>query len=206
VRSLPGKYDQIRSMVAKLKDIGISINFILLCETFLTDINCNLYQLPGYQFICNNRTYGKGGGVAMYICDEFQFSIRDDLTINENQQFETIFAEICYGKSKIVVGEVYRVPNTNEKLSIQRYETILQKLINLNGDVIIGTDQNFNFLDTERRGNTQDILNVFITNGFIPTITKATRICHSTSTLIDNIYIKLRADDENFGNIDHVHI
>jgi urease beta subunit len=71
----------------------------------------------------------------MYKCHEFQFSIRDDLTINENQQFETIFAEICHGKSKIVVGEVYRVPNTNEKLSIQRYETILQKLKNINGDV-----------------------------------------------------------------------
>ena len=31
---------------------------------------------------------------------------------------------------------------------------------------------------------------MFITNGFTPTITKATRICHSTSTLIDNIYTK----------------
>jgi hypothetical protein len=61
---------------------------------------------------------------------------------------------------------------------------------------IIGTDQNFNFLDIERRNNAQDLLNVFINNDFIPTITKATRICHSTSTLIDNIYIKLRADDE----------
>ena len=123
----------------------------------------------------------------MYICDNYQFSIRTVIHILE---FETILAEITHGMHKLVIGEVYRVPNTNEQLSSNRYETILRKLLIFNGDVMIGTDQNFNYLNVERHGNTRDLLNLFITNGFIPTITKATRICHSTSTLIDNIYTK----------------
>ena len=113
----------------------------------------------------------------------------------------TIFAEVSSGKDKIIVGEIYRVPNTNEKLSIQSYENILQKLAHFNGDVIIGTDENFNYLDIERHGNTQDLLNLFITSGFIPTITKATRICHSTATLIDNIYTKLKCNEDIISGI-----
>ena len=91
VWSLPSKYDQIRSMMAKLKEIGITVHFIMLCETFLSDINCKLYPLPGYQFICNNRTCGKGGGVVMYICDEFKLTTCENLTINHNFEFETIY-------------------------------------------------------------------------------------------------------------------
>ena len=113
-----------------------------------------MYQLPGYQFICNNRN--SGGGVvvvvvvAMYMFDNFLFSIRTDLTVNHILEFETIFAEITHGMHKLVIGDVYRVPDTNEHLSINRYETILRKLLIFNGDFMIGTDQNFNYLDVER--------------------------------------------------------
>jgi hypothetical protein len=132
----------------------------------------------------------------MYICDDFQFSIRTDLTVNHNFEFETIFAEITHGMPTRVIGHVYRVTNTNEQLSINRYETILRKLATFKWDVMIGTDQNFNYLDIERHGNTRDLLSPFTTNGVIPTITKATRICHSTSTLIDNIYTKFKPSED----------
>ncbi|KAK2148105.1 hypothetical protein LSH36_515g00000 [Paralvinella palmiformis] len=67
---------------------------------------------------------------------------------------------------------------------------------------MIGTDQNFNYLVIERHGNIRDMLYLFITNGFIPTITKATTICHSKSTLIDNIYTKFKPNkDISSGNL-----
>ncbi len=115
--------------------------------------------------------------------------------LNYDLEFESIFAELSYQSHKYIVGEVYRVPNTNEQLSIGRYDSILDKLSDYNGDVVIGTDQNFNYLDITNHGNTRDLLNTFITAGFIPTITKPTRITHSTATLIDNLYIKRRATD-----------
>ena len=53
-------------MLANSHDIGIIIDFIMLYETFLSDLNQNMFPLPGCQYVSNNRTGYKGGGVAMY--------------------------------------------------------------------------------------------------------------------------------------------
>ena len=65
-----------------------------------------------------------------------------------------------------------------------------------NGDVKIGTDQNFNYLDNKRHSKTRDLLDIFISSGFLPTVTLPTRITHNTSTLNDNIYIKCERYDD----------
>ncbi len=57
---------------------------------------------------------------------------------------------------------------------------------------MIATDQNFNYLNIEQHTKTRDLLNLFISSGFIPTITNPTRITHETSSLIDNIYVKFK--------------
>jgi hypothetical protein len=96
------------------------INSDLSCEKCLAELNCHMFQLPGYHFICNNRNSDRGG-VAMYIRDNFQFSIRTVLTVNDILEFETIFAEITQGMHRLVIGEVHIVFNTNEEGSINRY-------------------------------------------------------------------------------------
>ena len=101
----------------------------------------------------------------MYMFDNFLFSIRTDLTVNHILERETIFAEITHGMHKLVIGEMYIVPNTNEQLSINRYETSLRKLSTFNGDVMIGTDQNFNYLEIECHGNNRDLFNLFCAPG-----------------------------------------
>ena len=78
-----------------------------------------------------------GGGVALYISDDVQYSMRNDLTINLNNEFETIFVEISHKSNRCLFGEIYRTPNTNEQLSLQRYEDILTKLSVFNGDIVI---------------------------------------------------------------------
>ena len=86
------------------------------------------------------------------------------------------------------MGEIYRVPNTSEHDSIERYETILKQLVHYK-NIIVGTDQNFDYLKIDHHKNTEDLLNTFMSNGLIPTITKSTRITHTSATLIDNIYV-----------------
>ena len=81
-------------------------------------------------------------------------------------------------------------------MSIQRYRSIPQIASAFNGDVMIGSDQNFNYANIENHGPTRNLLDSFISSGFIPTITKPTRITHTTSTLIDNIYIKTKQPDQ----------
>ena len=42
--------------------MGLAIDFIMICETFLNDANMNMFPIPGYNCVCNNRILGKGGG------------------------------------------------------------------------------------------------------------------------------------------------
>ena len=91
-------------------------------------------------------------------------------------------------KSKsLIVGEVYRIPNSNLKDSCEKYNQILSSLSN--SDAIIGTDQNINFLNMDNL-HASSLFTTYLSHSMIPTITKATRITHSTATLIDNIIVK----------------
>ncbi len=193
IHSLPSKFDQLVTLLDNFQNIGISINFVMLCETFLNSVNYDKFNIPGYNFIQIHRNSKKGGGVGIYIQDHFQFFIREDLSLNYDSEFESIFIEITNMSRKLIIGEIYRVPGTNELNSIERYETILQKFRSFNGVTVIGTDQNFNYMNANTHSNTLNLLNTFITAGFMPTITKPTRITYNTSTLIDNIYIRSKS-------------
>jgi hypothetical protein len=151
----------------------------------------NMYHIPGYQFVCNNKVRGKGGGVALYIHDKFHITERPDLTLNYGTEFESIFVEASCDDKTLLVGEIYRIPGSNDQVSVERFDSLLHSLTNFKGQIVIGTDQNFNFLNVQHHNKTLELLNVFIPSGFFPTITIPTRITHDTSSLIDNIYVKL---------------
>ena len=66
--------------------------------------------------------------------------------MNYNNEFESICIEIDDNMHKLLIGEIYRVPGTGAQLSTQRYRSILQIASAFNGDVMIGSDQNFNYI------------------------------------------------------------
>lgn len=192
IHSLPDKYDQLKSLLTGLKDVNIDVDFILLCETFLTDQNKDRFNLPGYTLFTKNRKQKTKGGVAVFVKSNHVTRERPDLGENCEGEFESLFVEVL-GKAKnqrFIVGEVYRVPNTSEKLSIQRYEKLLEQLksSDYNG-AIIGTDQNFDLLKLDSHSNTRLLLDKFVTNNMLPTITCPTRITHNSATIIDNLYV-----------------
>ena len=90
--------------------------------------------------IYKNRTVGTRGGIAIYIKETISFKCRPDSEINIDGEFESIFIETIIKQEKIIIGEIYRVPNTNEQLSLHRFETILERLRNMNINIILGTD------------------------------------------------------------------
>ena len=76
IKSLPDKFDKLKLFLDRLLEVGLHIDFILLCETFLTPRNADMYQLPGYKFIHKSRSSKSCGGVAMYIRDNIIFKKR----------------------------------------------------------------------------------------------------------------------------------
>lgn len=193
IQSLPAKFEKLKNLLDTFKENGIIIDCLLLCETFLTNNTANLYNIPEYNLTYMNREKKHRGGVAIYIHEKHDFILRKDLSTFIEGEFESIFLEIKSPKPAII-GEIYRVPNSNVNQSITRYGEILQKLNKYHSPIVIGTDQNFDLLKIESHEKTQDLYNTFISNGFIPTITSPTRITHNTATLIDNIYTSLKKD------------
>ena len=194
IHSLPSKHSELCNMLDQLNENGIIVHFVLLCETFLTDINAHMFPIPGYNFV---RSVLSKGGVAIYIANEFNFKERPDLSLNIEGQFESITIEVDSKqyKQNLILSEIYRVPNTNERLSIERFDQMVTSMSNTNNDILIGTDQNFDYLKVGSNKNTSDLLNIFFQAGVLPTIKRPTRITHTSSTIIDNIYMRCHGYD-----------
>ena len=190
IRNLPNKIDELIDLLRILKQKNYELDLILICETFITDANLYRCQLPNYSFEGLHRKHKKGGGVGIFINKKLKYKLRDDLSIFDEGIFESVFIELFSKNRHIVAGEVYRIPNTSEKTFIEKYGVIIEKINAENKDIIIGTDQNLDFLKFERHANTANFLNLNLESGLLPTVTKPSRITHNTATLIDNIYVK----------------
>ncbi len=113
-----------------------------------------------------------------------KYKVREDLSLFQTGEFESIFVEFFSDDKSIIVGEIYRVPNTDEKNSPQRYEAVIDKIIKLNNDTIIGTDQKFDYLMLESHTTTSALLDTFISHGLAPCITRPTRVTHNTAHVL----------------------
>ncbi len=114
IQSLPAKIDNLKLLIHELHEKHIEVDFILLCETFLTDNNQNHVDIAGYNLVCKNRPNSNRGGVAIYINSKYNFKLREDIAINIPGTFESIFVEITSNNFNGIIGEIYCVPNTSE--------------------------------------------------------------------------------------------
>ena len=90
------------------------MDILLLCETFLTKRTHKLINIPGYTLLSNNREKSKGDGRAILIKNHISYTRRSDLEEFQEGQMETTYIEIqSKNKKKIVVGSLYRPPNTS---------------------------------------------------------------------------------------------
>ena len=112
--------------------------------------------------------------------------MREDLSLFQEGCFESIFIETHSGA---LIGEVYRVPGTGTRSFLEKYENIIKTISNEHKSVVIGSDQNIDLLKARDHSDTSDFIDMNYSYGLAPTITRPTRITHSTSTLIDNFLL-----------------
>lgn len=129
--SLPSKWDNFKSHLHFLSEKK-KVNFIALSETYLNDKNCcDFDNLPGYHplSLCEkHRTDRKGGGVAIYIDDKFDFVVREDFSYFSNN-IEMIVAEINPQlKDSFFVCSLYRSPGVSSH-DLNIFEKFLNDLI-----------------------------------------------------------------------------
>ena len=112
----------IRSLRANLSSLELTLNKLRIhftagvSETWLTDHNCDLYNIEGYNLIETHRQLQWGGGVRIFLDNKIPYHIRPDIVLSDGIS-ERIFVEIdkdTFQRCKnIILGVIYRPPSTD---------------------------------------------------------------------------------------------
>ena len=99
-------------------------------------------------------------------------------------------------KKNIILGVIYRPPNTDINVFNDKLDNILDT-INKEGKLcyIMG-DYNINILNSKTHQGTNEFVNMMSSYAFVPLISRPTRVTADSATLIDNIFTN---DIVNFG-------
>lgn len=190
--SLKANYDELLNLIAIYEDNRFPIHVILLCETSLSDSNAFLYQIPGFDSVHSNRQSKQRGGVAIFVRNQLDFTLRKDLGIFHEGKFESIFVELRLPNytTPLIIGEIYRVPGLNVSETLDSYEMITSRLHDSNSRVIFGTDQNLDLAKLRYDSLTRTLYQHLEIEGFLPTVDVPTRVDGESATIIDNLYVR----------------
>ena len=205
IRSLPRHYNEFKCY---LDNLDINFSVIGLTETWLKSSNSDLYNLDGYNHVSQCRECRTGGGVSLLLNENWSYTVRDDLRLNDNF-VECLFIELSKSvvnlTKDVVVGVIYRPPNTDIYEFNKKFLELLSIVHRENKLVYLLGDYNVNLLNAENHIPSAEFLEIFYSNGFLPLITKPTRIQNSF-TLIDNIFSNQIYDNEIMSGILHTDI
>ena len=187
IRGLLGKKDILHTLMTH-KNNQRPLDIGIISETWLTDRTQSFANIPGYHLITSNRTHKKGGGVGLLVSSRLKYRERPDLTDNSTST-ENCFIEVLSKTGNIIIGSIYRPPNTNEKEFISVIARIIECSVSEKKEIILGMDHNLDLMKNHLHKNTKTFLDMMLSKDCVPTITKPSRITKSSATLIDNIFI-----------------
>ena len=194
----------IRGLNSKLGDIDYLLShtlahgtpdIALLCETWLTP-NSPKPLISGYTIERADRLHKKGGGVCILLSSRCKYKRRHDLEGCGETQTESCFIELKNWNSNIILGSLYRPPNSDIPSFLEKLESTIRQVRHEKKRLIIGMDHNLDLLKESSHPPTHQFLELIYENGIVPTITKPTRVTTETATLIDNILM-----DQDLGRM-----
>ena len=150
-----------------------------------------------------------GGGCSLYVDENIPYKTRLDLKLAES-----VFIEVnkdVFNKTRnIILGSIYRSPDSSINLFNEQLEQLLIKIDNekkilfLSGDLNINTDS----LLSKQPISVQNFVNIMSTFHYHKLIDQPTRIVKEghiikSSTLIDNIYTNSTDYDSGLNGLLH---
>lgn len=183
-RSILNKLDEIKDLLTRLP-----VTVLALTETWLTDNEDDLINIPGYQFLSKPRYKCRGGGIAFLIKHETPFEVLGNLVeTSAVSSFEGLFIRLPHKQGASIMGVIYRPPGQNLDDFTVEIDHILSKIMNKSKEVFLIGDFNSDLLKVNQHKPTEGLYNCMLAHHLLPIITKPTRITEYSSTLIDNIY------------------
>ena len=183
-----------------LQNLQFQFSVIGMTETWLTDSNSDLYNILGYNFVETLRTERSGGGVGIFIRSNVVYQIRPDLSLS-NGSSESIFIEVdkdLFKKDKnIIIGVIYRPPNTDLKLFNDDINELLDSLEREHKYCYLMGDYNINLLNYGKHSESTSFIDILYAHSFMSLINRPTRVAKDSATLIDNIFTNCYSNIDN---------
>lgn len=122
IRSLEHNLSNLTDL---LNNVDIKFSVIGITETWLRDL-VHLVDLNGFNFFHKHRSGRVGGGVGLYLSNNFTAKSRDDLCFDDDELAESLFIEInkSIGEN-IIVGAIYRPPNQSVENFLTKYNALI---------------------------------------------------------------------------------
>lgn len=188
IRSLRLNFNTFLVSIAKIIN---KIKIIILVETNISNNENNIYSIKGFYSIFVNRE-GKGGGVAIYIKENLNYS---QISL-ETKSFESIQTDININNKNISLLSIYRPPDKKVSEFIKELEIIISKINNKQEIIIVG---DINIDINKQNKTTATYLDMLTSNGMQPMINECTREDpnKNTRTCIDHLFAKCNNTNDN---------
>ena len=189
IRSMNKNFEKLKIFLDKAQCERAIIG---ITETWFSGSPHSMYSLSGYNMITNSRQKKRGGGVALYIPTHFEYEVKNDLTVMTDS-LETLFIEICViGDKNIVVGIVYRPPQSHTEEFILGIQNILSHPIFTSKSCLLMGDFNADLLKYDSNAFVMDFVSTMASFSLLPLITKPTRAAENSKTIIDNVFCNMQ--------------
>ena len=180
----------VNSLLAHIDELKIftsanALDVLIINETKLdSTIDNREVNIPGYEIIRNDRKINgrKGGGVCIYIRCNLNYTLRDDLEV---ENLETLVIQVNKLRSKpILISTWYRPPDTPITI-FDNFEELIGKMDSTGHEIFLLGDFNVDFMPDANANNTNKLKDIFATYGLEQLINEPTRVTPNSSTLID---------------------
>lgn len=180
VRSARNKSDELG---IPLDDFRFSFDVIMLSETWYSQ-ESDILRFENYKIFYLNRTFRRGGGIAMYIRKDIQCNLITDYSIMTDD-----YEALCVKYGNIMFALMYRPPSGDLSAFFNFIETVLQFVGNNDYKIILGGDFNIdmNFVSARQ----VEFSTLFQSFGLFNVITCSTRVTSFSETLLDMFFTNI---------------
>ena len=183
ISSVPKHVDEF---VADFHDYSLDV--IGMCETRLNVALEPLYTLPSYNTFFNSRNT-KGGGTLLHISEKLKASELASLTFTL-PYFESVFVLVQLSGKKLIIGNIYRPPNSDIDSFLSKLFEVLTSILQLDSSCssIIMGDINIDLLKVSANARFMEFYTIMTSFNYCPLIRRPTRVTDESQTLIDHIW------------------
>lgn len=191
--SLHAAHVNVRSLLANLGPFQHHVlrngyDVIGVTETWLhSGVDNDLVSIADYNFFGQNRCNRRGGGVGLYVKN----NIRCEVVLSASLQYiEHLWVKLTFNGEFIILGNIYRPPNSDINQFFNFLEDTLSNLYSEYDKMICFGDFNINMLNLNTNVASQ-LEAIFSTFNMEQRVKEPTRISPNSISLLDLIFTNI---------------